>query len=110
MTEVPLEDNNRLSGLTLIILIAEALPIPVCLMGAVFALISPGVLFQIETGTLLVWSVVLYPLIWLAAKRRTREWPVPALTAARLCQYPPALWGTGLALPTMELALAGVSF
>jgi hypothetical protein len=56
-----------LSAVAITIFVIEALPIPVCMMGAVFALIAPGVLIQPSVGTLLVWAVILYPAVWLGS-------------------------------------------
>lgn len=77
------------------VFLLESLPIPVVGMGWVFALLTPGMLIQPTIEVALVWSFLLYPLIWLVAflaalkelnqpqsRRPTMYAAVPALLTA----------------------------
>ena len=58
--------GKQLYTAAMIVVVLEAIPIPISLMGAVFALITPGLFLQVSVEMLQVWGVVLYPVIWVA--------------------------------------------
>jgi hypothetical protein len=57
--------NKHLYSATMIIAIIEALPLPICAMGWVFALTAQNLVVQFRLDTLAMLGVLLYPAIWL---------------------------------------------